>query len=99
IGVEEFDNYKSDIAIAEKAVEQLEKDIEAKYEHILLVRAKNINKAEELYNKIYSQKYKKYNPVLITSHQTEKAKKERLEAIRTLNSRIVVCVEIGRAHV
>lgn len=94
IGIEEFDDSKSDITIAEKAVEQLVKDMEAKYEHILLVRAKNINRAEELYKKIYSKKYKKYNPVLITSRQTEKEKKERLDAIRTLNSRIIVCVDM-----
>lgn len=93
IGVEEFDDSKSDIVIAQKAVEQLVRDIE-RYEHILLVRAKNIARAEELYNKVYSKRYKKYNPVLITSNQTQKEKDERLKSLKSLNSRIVVCVDM-----
>jgi len=94
IGIEEFDDSKSDIAIAKMAVKQLKKDIKEGYKHILLVRAKDITRAEELFNKIYSKKYKEYNPVLITSGQTPKEKNERLSSLKNLNSRIVVCVDM-----
>ncbi|AKE22505.1 type III restriction endonuclease subunit R [Bacillus subtilis] len=90
--IEEFNEELGDIQIAEKAVELLNKDLEDKYMHQLLVRANSKKRAEELYNKIYSI-YKKFNPVLIISGQSKK-NKENLKKLREGIAKIVVCVDM-----
>lgn len=90
----EFDDKKSDYEIAKKAVEQLEKDIRNGYKHTILVRGKTIKRAEELFENIYSKKYKKYKPVLITSKLTNKEKQQAIESVRNNESHILVCVDM-----
>lgn len=93
--VYEFNEKKSDFAIARRAVECLEKDIDSEKKHILLVRAKTINRAKELFDNIYSKYYSKHNPVLIVSKSVSvKEKKTRIEKLKKLESRIVVCVDM-----
>lgn len=90
----EFDESRSDLAIARKAVEYLEKDIQNGLSHILLVRAKTRERAIILYKNVYNKHFQKYNPVLIISGIGECAKKEALEKIKLLKSRILVCVDM-----
>lgn len=92
--VEEFDERKTDLSIAEKAVQVLENDIELGYQHILLVRANKVERAEALYNEIYSKTYNQFNPVLITNKQSSKEKKDRIQALKDNTSQIVVCVDM-----
>ncbi|AJK64371.1 hypothetical protein KHU1_0402 [Bacillus amyloliquefaciens KHG19] len=94
IPVEEFDERKTDLTIAEKAIKILEKDIKNGYKHILLVRANKVNRAEELFNEIYGKLYKKFNPVLITNRQTTKEKQARMESLKNYSSKVVVCVDM-----
>ena len=49
----EFDEEKGDFAIAEAAIKQLESDLEAGYNHLILVRAKDKRSADYLFNSIY----------------------------------------------
>jgi hypothetical protein len=44
----EFDEEKGDFAIAEAAIKQLESDLEAGYNHLILVRAKDKRSADYL---------------------------------------------------
>ena len=90
----EFNEHKSDLEIAKKAIECLEKDIEEGKEHILLVRTVTIDRAQYLYQEIYEKFYSKYKPVLIVSDISTKEKRERLECLKRLDSRIVVCVDM-----
>ena len=90
----EFDEIKSDLTIARKAVEFLEEDIKNNFNHILLVRAKIKSRAIDLYNNIYNKYFHKYNPVLIISGIDEKSKKNALEKVKSLESRILVCVDM-----
>lgn len=93
--IHEFNEKKGDYEIAKKAIECLEKDIADKKEHIVLVRTTKIDRAEYLYEHIYKKYYSKYNPVLIVSKiVSAKEKKERIENLKTLKSRIVVCVDM-----
>ncbi|MEM5603452.1 DEAD/DEAH box helicase family protein [Bacillus cereus] len=62
--IQEFDERKSDEEIAKIAIQHLREDLKQGYEHILLARAKSRKRADELYEKIYSQ-YTEYNPVVI----------------------------------
>lgn len=92
--IHEFNELKSDISIAEKAIECLKRDIQEGREHIVLVRTTSIKRAEQLFDNIYNKYYKEYNPVLIVSKSSSKCKREGLEALRRLESRIVVCVDM-----
>lgn len=86
----EFDPTKIDLAIAEKAIEQLRAD---NPKHILMARVGTTTKAEEIF-KIYEQ-YLEFNPVQI--HSGIKSKAERLKAKQAIlsgRSRIVVCVDM-----
>ena len=90
----EFDEEKGDISIATAAVEQLEKDLNAGYNHIILVRAKDKRSADRLYNMIYHPHFAKHNPVLVHSGVPTADKNTALRALRERTSRIVVCVDM-----
>lgn len=93
IPVEEYDDSKVDSEIARKAVECLKEDLDEGYNHILLVRANKVQRAESLYKEIYSQ-YSEYNPVLITNDVPGPERKKLMENIKSCKSRIVVCVDM-----
>ena len=91
----EFNDKKGDMAIARKAIECLENDIEEKKNHIVLVRTTSIKRAKDLYENVYKKYYKKYNPVLIVSKEiSSEERKNSLEKLENLTSRIVVCVDM-----
>lgn len=85
-----YDNKAGDMAIAKKAVEILREDMAQGYEHILMARCKDHNRAEEVF-KIY-QKYNDLNPVVI--HSKTKDKKKILSDIKALKHKIIVCVNM-----
>ena len=93
IPIVEFNPHKSDEKIAEKAIKELEKDIQLGYRHILLVRATTKVRARYLFDEIYSR-YKKWNPVLITSDTSKSDKKKYMEMLRSYTSKIVICVDM-----
>ncbi|WP_350019832.1 DEAD/DEAH box helicase [Priestia flexa] len=91
--IQEFDERKSDEEIAKIAIKQLENDLEKGYEHVLLARAKNRKRADELYKKIYSQ-YKDYNPVVIHTGISPAQRKKNLQYVKNGKAKIVVCVDM-----
>jgi len=88
----EPDHEKADVAIAEKAVEQLRHDIAAGYDHILLARAETKDQAESIFQNIYAPKYRDLNPVVI--HSKTPGRIKLLNAIRTGVHKIIVCVDM-----
>lgn len=91
--VQEFDERKSDEEIANIAIKHLGEDLEQRYEHVLLARAKSRKRADELYEKIYSQ-YKEYNPVVIHTGIPSAQRNKYLKQVRDGNAKIVVCVDM-----
>ena len=89
--VVEFNTKRVDMAIAEKAINQLRLDRDKG--HILMARVEDVSRAKAVYE-IYSQ-YAEFNPVQL--HTGIKSVKRR-EAIRQQiisgQSRIVVCVDM-----
>lgn len=53
--IQEFDENKSDQEIARIAIESLKDDLKKGHEHIVLARAKNKKRANELFENVYSQ--------------------------------------------
>ncbi|HBI73847.1 MAG TPA: restriction endonuclease subunit R [Lachnospiraceae bacterium] len=90
----EFDEEKGDISIATAAVEQLENDLKAGYNHRILVRTKDKRSADRLYNTIYHPHFSKYNPVLVHSDIPATDRTAAIRALRDGASRIVVCVDM-----
>ncbi len=90
----EFDEEQGDLSIATAAVAQLESDLKAGYNHIILVRAKDKCSADRLYHSIYHSHFAEYNPVLVHSDISVADRSIALKALREGTSRIVICVDM-----
>lgn len=90
----EFDEENGDIAIATASIAQLKSDLEAGHNHAVLVRAKDKRSANRLFNEIYAPSFPEYNPVLIHSDLSTTEKRERMDQLKSGNSKIVVCVDM-----
>lgn len=91
--IQEFDEQKSDEEIAKIAIQHLGEDLEQGYEHVLLARARSRKRADELYEKIYSQ-YKEYNPVIIHTGIPSVQRNKYLQQVKDGKTKIVVCVDM-----
>ncbi|MCM3129702.1 DEAD/DEAH box helicase [Paenibacillus provencensis] len=91
--IQEFDEQKSDEEIANIAIQQLKEDLDKGFEHVLLARAKSRRRADELYEKVYSQ-YKEYNPVVIHTGIPSTQRNKYLQDVKAGNAKIVVCVDM-----
>lgn len=91
--IQEFDERKSDEEIAKIAIQHLGEDLEQGYEHVLLARVKSRKRADELYEKIYSQ-YKEYNPVVIHTGIPLAQRNKYLKQVKDGIAKIVVCVDM-----
>lgn len=88
--VREYNLDLSDLAIADKAVELLRADIEAGYDHLMMVRAKSQKRAQALFD-IYKQ-HDDLSPILIHSKVANQVK--LLSEIVQKKYRIIVCVDM-----
>ena len=89
--VTEYSHKRSDVAIAQKAIEQLRADMDKG--HILMARVRDVSRAKEIYS-LYS-KYTEFNPVEL--HTGIKSLKQRAAIRRQIinkESRIVICVDM-----
>ena len=89
--VNSFDETDADLQIARLAVERLVSDEENGYRHIILARAETKQKAEKLYEDVYSR-YSDLNPVLLHSGIAKRS--EIVRKVREGHHRIVVCVDM-----
>lgn len=90
----EFADNQKDFAIAQKAVEILEADIQSGKPHLLLVRASTQKRAKDLFNGVYHRYYSKHKPVLIISGNKKSENKVALKEVNNGNSKIIVCVDM-----
>lgn len=90
----EFDVELGDFSVACASVKQLEEDLEKGYEHIILVRAKTVSRAKQLFEQIYTKFFAQYNPVLIVGEISKKEKDYRMSLLKKGESKIVVCVDM-----
>lgn len=83
---------KADVAVAERAVEQLRLDIATGYNHILLARAETRDQAERIFQDIYALKYSDLKPIII--HSKTPGRRRLLNDIRAGAHKIIVCVDM-----
>ena len=90
----EFDDELSDVSIATAAVNQLKADLQNGYDHIILVRAKTVLRAKQLYEQIYLKKFKEYHPVLIIGEMHKRDKDRNMSLLKKGEAKIVICVDM-----
>ena len=83
----------ADREISQAAVKQLEIDLSKNLNHIVMARAKTIDRAEEIYQ-IYKNFAAAHNPLLIHSDHSDTEKREAIRLLREGKSRIIVCVNM-----
>lgn len=91
----EWDDLKSDEAIAQRAIELLRRDLgdPNKFDHILMARTRSILRAKTILD-IYKKLGAEYKPKIIHSKLNWNEKNTSLEAVKSRDSRIVVCVDM-----
>lgn len=89
--VREYDDDKSDKAIANRAVEQLREDLSAHYNHILMARCESKRRADFVYQ-IYEELCPDLKPVLLYSDHLQY--RENYAKILKGESRVIVCVNM-----
>jgi len=88
--IKEFVEDKSDLVIAQKAIDLLRKDLSDGLDHIMMARVSTIKRAKEIF-KLYASEAD-LNPVLITSQTDNKS--GTLQAINSRKHKIIVCVSM-----
>lgn len=91
--VTEFFQSDGDRSIAKAAVAQLDADLAAGHDHLVMARTASMKRAAEVANH-YAQVGAAHKPVLIHSDLAPADQTEALSAIRSRQSRIVVCVNM-----
>lgn len=87
----EWNEDEADAQIARLAVETLRGDLAKKLDHVLMARVKGIERAEKIFNDLYS-KHPDLNPVVV--HQHTPKRRSVIEAIKRLEHKIIVCVDM-----
>lgn len=87
----EWNDEDADSAIAEIAVETLRNDLKKNLDHIVMARVEGVERAEQIFRDLYS-KHSDLTPVVI--HQHTPKKRSVLEAIKRLEHKIIVCVDM-----
>jgi superfamily II DNA or RNA helicase len=93
IALREYDQTAVDKAIAVEAIGQLEKDLAQNYDHIVMARADNKKRADEII-KIYENLAPSHKPVVIHTGVIPSERKQRLSQVHQRQSRIIVCVDM-----
>ncbi|MBG5979455.1 DEAD/DEAH box helicase family protein [Proteus faecis] len=88
--VKEFDESKSDLAIANTAINLLKSDLNNNLDHILMARVSSTKRANEVF-KLY-EKFGSLNPVIV--HTKIPNYKNIIKDIKDKKHRIIVCVNM-----
>lgn len=88
--VVEFNQKKSDEAIAERAIQRLRADTDKG--HILMARVDSITRAKKVFE-IYN-KYPEFKPVQLHTQIKSTKRREALRQVMSGESRIIVCVDM-----
>ena len=89
--VVDFDDV--DLAVARRGIARLRLDIEAGLDHVLMARVKSIPRAIEV-KRYYDSEAPDLGPVIINSQMPKRQQKAALTALRSGQSRVIVCVNM-----
>jgi superfamily II DNA or RNA helicase len=83
----------TDGVLADLALERLRADLEAGHDHILMARARTVNRAEELL-RLYRDKAPELSPELLHERLSTTRRRAILQALDDRISRVIVCVDM-----
>lgn len=87
------DYSESDKAIASKGLEILEADLRDDLDHLLMARVDTKTRAEEVFP-IYETLGSRYKPVIIHSSMKAFERYQAIQAIKSRESRVIICVDM-----
>jgi superfamily II DNA or RNA helicase len=93
VPIEEFDPDIADRTIARRVGQVLKRDLKAGLDHLLMARADTKERATDL-ARIYASEFPDLHPVTIHTGVPAQERKERLNALRDRQSRILICVDM-----
>lgn len=88
-----FSTAAADEMIAQRAIEQLRSDLQAGFDHLLMARTQEVTHAEQILP-IYEQLAADLHPLLLHSKLPRTEQQTALAAIRSRESRIIICVDM-----
>lgn len=91
--VSEFEGDEADAEIIQQVGAILNRDLADDRNHLAMARCKRISKAKHLH-RLYSAAYPHFNPVIVHSEQSAEERRANLEKLKTLESRLIVCVDM-----
>lgn len=83
-----------DRAVAEAALAQLRTDRDQGFDHLIMARAKTIKRAAEVVLPLYEELGSEFTPLVLHSDLRAPERNQRLAALRSRQSRIMVCVDM-----
>lgn len=93
IPIREYHRHRADLAIAKAAIQQLEADRAAGYQHVVMARAADIERSAEVF-RLYQRLGAAHNPAQIHSKLSPAQRREALRTIHDGTARIIVCVNM-----
>jgi len=93
VSIWEYNRDLADSAIAKRGIQTLEDDLQAGYDHLLMARTDNIERAKQIFQ-IYCSIAPKYIPLIVHSNLPPNEQAIAIEEIRARKSRIIVCVNM-----
>ncbi len=93
LAVEEYDSDTADEAVAGRAAEQLDADLESGLDHLLMARVDDTDRAAKV-EQLYRRKFPAHRAVAIHSKLPAAERDARLEALKRRESRILICVDM-----
>ena len=87
----EIDDLDADRAIAQKAVAQLQADLDKGLDHLVMARCNRIARAKAILE-LYEEIGARHRPILV--HSDDPSSTGHLESLHNRTSRVVVCVEM-----
>ncbi|HEX8081455.1 MAG TPA: DEAD/DEAH box helicase family protein [Jatrophihabitans sp.] len=82
-----------DKAIAEAALQLLQSDLDAGFDHLAMARVASISMAEKL-RELYAALGPQFDPQVIHSRLSARKRKSALDKLATRESRVIVCVDM-----
>ncbi|MDX1992561.1 MAG: DEAD/DEAH box helicase family protein [bacterium] len=93
ISIWEYNRDHGDTVIAQRAIRVLQNDLDNGFDHLVMARTDNIQRARQVYE-IYFRLAPEFSPIVLHSKQKDQERASAIEALRGRRSRIVVCVDM-----
>jgi len=93
ISIWEYNRVRGDEVIAKRAIQALQTDLGKDFDHLVMARTENIERAKKVYE-IYCRLAPNFSPIIVHSELKRRERDSAIEALRERRSRIIVCVDM-----